>query len=137
MINKNFQFIRKTKIMLLKDFYIIKELEKISDSKFKVLILVNEKHEIFQGHFPKNPIMPGVCMMQIIKELTEQITNTTLFMESLSNVKFMALINPFVNPELLLELEILTAEDNVIKVKNVSYFDETVALKLSCVYRKL
>ena len=123
--------------MLLKDFYTIKELEKTSDSKYNVQIVINEKHEVFEGHFPGNPIMPGVCMMQIIKELVEQITACSLFMESLSNVKFMALINPFVNPELLLELDVTTTEDNLVKVKNVSYFDETIALKLSCVYRKL
>jgi 3-hydroxyacyl-[acyl-carrier-protein] dehydratase len=123
--------------MLLKDFYTVKVLEKTTDSKYKVQITINEKHEVFQGHFPENPIMPGVCMMQIIKELTEQITNSTLFMELLSNVKFTALINPFVNPELLLELDINTTEENLVKLKNVSYFDQTIALKLSCVYRKV
>jgi 3-hydroxyacyl-[acyl-carrier-protein] dehydratase len=123
--------------MLLKDFYTIKELVNTTDTKYKAQIVINEKHEVFQGHFPGNPIMPGVCMMQIIKELTEQIMACSLFMESLSNVKFMALINPFVNPQLLLELDIITTEDNLVKVKNVSYFDETTALKLSCVYRKV
>jgi 3-hydroxyacyl-[acyl-carrier-protein] dehydratase len=123
--------------MLLKDFYTIISLENTADSKYRVLILINEKHEVFKGHFPGNPIMPGVCMMQIIKELTEQITESRLFMQSLSNVKFMALINPFQTPELRLELDVTITEDNLVKVKNVSYFDETVALKLSSVYRKV
>jgi 3-hydroxyacyl-[acyl-carrier-protein] dehydratase len=123
--------------MLLKDFYTIISLENTADSKYKAVIFVNEKHEVFKGHFPGNPIMPGVCMMQIIKELTEQITGSALFMQSLSNVKFMALINPFNTPELLLDLDVTATEDNLIKVKNVSYFGETVALKLSCVYRKV
>jgi 3-hydroxyacyl-[acyl-carrier-protein] dehydratase len=123
--------------MLLKDFYTIISLENTVDSKYKAVILINEKHDVFNGHFPGNPIMPGVCMMQIIKELTEQITASSLFMQSLSNVKFMALINPFQTPELLLELDITTTADNLVKVKNVSYFDETIALKLSSVYRKV
>lgn len=123
--------------MLLKNFYKIISLENTVGTKYSVQILINEKHEIFKGHFPGNPIMPGVCMMQIIKELTEQITTHSLFMESLSNVKFMALINPFVTPELLLELDVTITDDNLVKVKNVSYFGETVALKLSCVYRKI
>jgi 3-hydroxyacyl-[acyl-carrier-protein] dehydratase len=123
--------------MLLKDFYTLISLEKTADSKYRALILINEKHEVFKGHFPGNPIMPGVCMMQIIKELTEQITESLLFMQSLSNVKFMALINPFQTPELRLEIDVTTTEDNLVKVKNVSYFDETVALKLSSVYRKI
>lgn len=123
--------------MLLKDFYKIISLENSADSKYKAVILINEKHQIFKGHFPGNPIMPGVCMMQIIKELTEQITTSSLFMQSLSNVKFMALINPFQTPELLLELDITSTEDNLIKVKNVSYFGDTVALKLSSVFKRV
>ncbi|WP_035646575.1 3-hydroxyacyl-ACP dehydratase [Flavobacterium sp. ASV13] len=123
--------------MVLKDFYKILSEEKISDSKYTITILVNEKHEVFKGHFPGNPIMPGVCMIQIIKELTEKITQETLMIQTLANVKFMALINPEVNPELRLELDITTTEDNLVKVKNTTYFNDTVALKLSNVYKKM
>jgi 3-hydroxyacyl-[acyl-carrier-protein] dehydratase len=123
--------------MLLKDFYTLKSIAKNDDQNYVVTLFINENHEVFKGHFPGNPIMPGVCMMQIIKELTEQITNTTLVMQSLSNVKFMALINPFVTPELRLELNITTTEDDLIKVKNTTCFGETVALKLGSVYKKL
>lgn len=123
--------------MILKDFYKILSEEKISDSKYNITILVNEKHEVFKGHFPGNPIMPGVCMIQIIKELTESITKSSLMIQSLANVKFMALINPEVNPELRLELDITTTEDGLVKVKNTTYFNDTTALKLSNVYKKI
>ena len=123
--------------MLLKDFYKITSLENTADSKYSAVIFINAENDIFKGHFPDKPTMPGVCMLQIIKELTEQITGNSLFLENLSSVKFTALINPFETPELLLELDITTTEDNLVKVKNVSYFGETVALKLSSVYRKL
>ena len=127
----------KNKKMVLKDFYKVLSEEKTSDSKYMITILVNEKHEVFKGHFPGNPIMPGVCMIQIIKELTEKITQETLMIQTLANVKFMALINPETNPELRLELDITMTEDNLVKVKNTTYFNETVALKLSNVYKKL
>ena len=127
----------KNKKMVLKDFYKVLSEEKTSDSKYSITILVNEKHEVFKGHFPGNPIMPGVCMIQIIKELTEKITQETLMIQTLANVKFMALINPENNPELRLELDITRTEDNLVKVKNTTYFNETVALKLSNVYKKL
>lgn len=123
--------------MVLKDFYKILSEEKISDSKYTITILINEKHDVFKGHFPGNPIMPGVCMIQIIKELTEKITQQTLIIQTLSNVKFMALINPESTPELRLELDITTTEDNLVKVKNTTYFNDTVALKLSNVYKKI
>ncbi|WP_395047321.1 3-hydroxyacyl-ACP dehydratase [Flavobacterium sp.] len=123
--------------MLLKDFYKVISLEKNDSQKHLAIIFVNEKHEVFKGHFPGNPIMPGVCMMQIIKEITEQITESSLIMQNLTNVKFMALINPEVTPELRLELDITTTDDDLIKVKNITYFNETVALKLSSVYKKV
>jgi 3-hydroxyacyl-[acyl-carrier-protein] dehydratase len=123
--------------MILQDFYKILSEEKVSDSKYIVTILVNEKHEVFKGHFPGNPIMPGVCMIQIIKELTESITKSSLMIQSLANVKFMALINPEATPELRLELDVTTTEDGLVKVKNTTYFNDTTALKLSNVYKKI
>lgn len=122
--------------MLLKDFYKIISLEKKDDQKYLVTILINEKNEIFKGHFPGNPIMPGVCMMQIIKELTEYITKSSLIMQSLYNVKFMAIINPEIAQELKLELNITTNNEGLITVKNVTYFNDIVALKLSNIYKK-
>jgi len=123
--------------MVLKDFYKVLSEEKTGDAKFNICILVNANHEVFKGHFPGNPIMPGVCMIQIIKELTESITKSTLMIQTLTNVKFMALINPETNPELRLELDITTTEDDLVKVKNTTYFNDTVALKLSNAYKKL
>jgi len=123
--------------MVLKDFYKILSEEQVSDSKYNITILVNEKHEVFKGHFPGNPIMPGVCMIQIIKELTESITKSSLMIQSLANVKFMALINPEVTPELRLELDVTITEDDLVKVKNTTYFNDTTALKLSTVYKKI
>ncbi|MBE8724919.1 3-hydroxyacyl-ACP dehydratase [Flavobacterium artemisiae] len=123
--------------MVLKDFYKVLSEEKVSDTKYNVTILVNEKHDVFKGHFPGNPIMPGVCMIQIIKELTEKFTQSSLLIQTLTNVKFMALINPEATPELRLELDITHTEDNLIKVKNTTFFNSTTALKLSTVYKKI
>tara|TARA_B110000259_G_scaffold136773_1_gene154063 strand:- start:8083 stop:8454 length:372 start_codon:yes stop_codon:yes gene_type:complete len=100
----------------------------VVDTKATANIMINKDHIVFKGHFPDNPVMPGVCMMQIIKEITEKIVDKTLFMQSASNIKFMAIINPFVTPELELQLDIIETEGGF-NVKNVSRFEETVALK--------
>lgn len=122
--------------MLLKDFYTVEKLENVSEGKYTAVITLNNQHDIFKGHFPGNPVTPGVCMMQIIKELSQEIVGSSLFMISSSNVKFMALINPEVNPTLKLELEISGDLASEIKVKNTTLFDETVALKLTNTYKK-
>ena len=122
--------------MLLKDFYTVQKLEHISEGKYDAVVSLNREHDIFKGHFPGNPVTPGVCMMQIIKELSQEILGSALFMTNSSNVKFMARINPDINPVLRLELEISGDLETGIKVKNTTSFDDTVALKLTNTYKK-
>lgn len=122
--------------MLLKDFYKVNSIESKGESNYNALVFLNKDHDVFKGHFPGNPVTPGVCMMQIIKELCEEILDEKLMLKAASNVKFMALINPEVNPDLRLELSINSNEVGEIKVKNTTYFDDTIALKLSNTYIK-
>jgi 3-hydroxyacyl-[acyl-carrier-protein] dehydratase len=48
----------------------------------------------------------------------------------------MAIINPFETPDLKLQLDISENETDV-KVKNITSFGETIALKMSVNYQKL
>lgn len=118
--------------MLLKDFYKVNKLEH-ANGKAIANITINKNHDVFKGHFPGNPVTPGVCMMQIIKELTEEVLSKKLFMASASNVKFMAIINPFKTPDLELTLDISETETGF-RVKNTTKFKDTVALKLNTNY---
>ena len=122
--------------MLLKDFYSIRKLEKTDETKYAASIFLNSEHAIFKGHFPGNPVTPGVCMMQIIKELCEEVLESPLLMTSSSNVKFMALINPEKNPALEFEIEMAGDLGTEIKVKATAMFATTVALKLTNIYKK-
>ncbi len=119
--------------MLIEGLYIIKEL-KNTDSAITAKITLNANHEIFEGHFPDNPIMPGVCMMQIIKELIEEVLLKELFLQTSTNIKFMAKINPETHPDLLLNIS-YNEEDGFLKIKNTSYFEDTLALKLNAKYK--
>ena len=123
--------------MLLEDFYKIDKIDSIDEGKYLASITLNKDHAIFKGHFPGNPVTPGVCMMQIIKEITESVLNETLTMVRTSNVKFTAIINPEVNSKLVLEIEISENEASEIKVKNTTRFDKTIALKLSNTYKRI
>mgnify|MGYP003586348840 FL=1 len=121
---------------ILTDFYTLESHEKTDNGGFIANIKLNQNHDIFNGHFPGNPVTPGVCMMQIVKELTEGFIGRKLFLKSASNVKFMAIINPFETPELALKLDIAESETEI-KVKNITSFGETIALKMSVNYIKI
>ncbi len=81
--------------------------------------------------------MPGVCMVQVVKELAGQITGRNLMLHKLTNAKFMALINPDLNADVKLELDIKDGAEGAISVKNISYIDTVVALKLSAEFRNI
>ncbi|MGO1244067.1 MAG: hypothetical protein ACTJHT_01470 [Sphingobacterium sp.] len=121
--------------MFLKDFYTVENIRALSAESYQVQIRLNPHHDIFHGHFPNNPVTPGVCMIQIIKDLSETLTGQQLFLAKSSNVKFMAIINPFENPVLDLTLSVQLDQPGTVRVKNVTTFEQTVALKLTNVYK--
>lgn len=121
---------------MLQDFYKIIEHRKSDKNEFVVVIELNKDHSVFEGHFPGNPVTPGVCMIQILKEITEEFAASTLLLERISNVKFTALINPFITPILHLKMEI-TTEGECVKIKNISTFEDgTIALKCNGTFVK-
>lgn len=119
---------------LLINFYTVKESNTLEEGKATWIIEINPKHEIFEGHFPGNPITPGVSMIQIIKEISQNLLGKQLFLESADNVKFMAIINPEETPVVKLDFTIDAKEDKW-KVKTTASFGETVALKFSGTFK--
>ncbi len=120
---------------LLQDFYSITEFT-IEEQRVSASIAINKFHPVFKGHFPGQPVTPGVCMMQIIKELTEKWAKSTLLLKKAKNVKFMAIINPEVNPNIQVELDVEEAS-GMLTVKSTTSFEDTLALKFSGVFQKV
>ncbi|MBL7931247.1 MAG: 3-hydroxyacyl-ACP dehydratase [Bacteroidia bacterium] len=57
-------------------------------------IAINPEHPVFKGHFEQVPIAPGVCLIQVIKEILAEKFKKELFMSHGDNIKFLAMINP-------------------------------------------
>ncbi|MFS4454844.1 3-hydroxyacyl-ACP dehydratase [Maribacter sp. 2304DJ31-5] len=97
-------------------------------------IKLNKNHEIFGGHFPGHPVLPGVCVIQMTKELAEKALERKLLLTMASNVKFMTVINPEKNDTIHFVLE-LSETENEVKVKNSVKFEDTLALKLNATFK--
>src|ERR1700733_15016080 len=80
-------------MILAGDFYTVVNPVMEADS-IKAVLEINPKHEIFQGHFPGQPVVPGVCMMQIVKELLETATGRALRLHTGLDLKFLSVIDP-------------------------------------------
>lgn len=116
--------------MLLKDFYTIIELDSSDKENVKAIIDLNKDHEVYKGHFPENPVVPGVCLTQLIKEIMENVENKELSLVYADNIKFMAIVNPEINNRLQIDLKVkYDTEQNLIKVNSVTHFNDQVFYK--------
>ncbi len=60
-------------------------------------IKFDSSHNIFKGHFPGNPIVPGVIQVQIIKDLLEKGNRQRVITYKSKNIKFLNFISPLKN----------------------------------------
>jgi 3-hydroxyacyl-[acyl-carrier-protein] dehydratase len=79
--------------MLLNKFYTLNKQES-ENGKVTALISFNSAHPIFEGHFPGHPVVPGVCMIQILREIMEVEVAHKLRISLGDNLKFLSIINP-------------------------------------------
>ena len=110
-------------MILLNDFYTILSRD-ASGGAVRAKISINKGHKIFDGHFPGLPIVPGVCMMQIIREIMEVTIERPLSIAGAENMKFLAVINPEQNHEV--DVSITYTESSGIINVNASLFAGTV-----------
>lgn len=99
--------------MLLNNFYTILQAPQTVDHiNWKIAIKLDPNHALYQGHFPGRPVVPGVCMLQLIKECAEQIQKQSLQYGQVSTCKFLFAINPEENSRIELKLALKTVEEN-------------------------
>ncbi len=122
--------------MLLEDFYNINNL--VSDeSEIKAIIKLNHKHNIYKGHFPEQPVVPGVIQLQIIKEILELKLEKQLFMKSVSQVKYFIPILPTDNNEIEILIDKFKIEEKEIKITASLFLKSDIATKAKLIFKIL
>jgi 3-hydroxyacyl-[acyl-carrier-protein] dehydratase len=97
----------------------------LKDSLFKVTTLtrqegsitaeieINKDNGIFDGHFPGQPVLPGACMLQIVKEILEEAFSTNITLQKADQIKFLSIIDPQINSILQVTISYTYTENNV------------------------
>src|SRR5271166_4472538 len=91
--------------------FIIEKIEH-QDGIISARMGINKNCAIFDGHFPGHPVVPGACMLQIVKDILEEVLNTSLRLKKADNLKFMAMIDPGITPGVDLDLTYSLVEDS-------------------------
>jgi 3-hydroxyacyl-[acyl-carrier-protein] dehydratase len=61
---------------------------------------LDRDHFIFRCHFPEQPIVPGVCIVQMLSELIAGYAGRKLYVKEMRRVKFVGPVYPDQTPEL-------------------------------------
>lgn len=105
------------------------------------VLALNPSCFIYQAHFPDEPITPGVCSVQIGKELLEDLLGEVLHKKveleiiKVKNVKFLSVISPNETTVITYQIKKVEMSENALEVKSqmvVTSGEETKA-KISLV----
>ncbi len=102
-------------MILQNDFYAI-ESSSIQEGVHTYTIHLNPLHHIFDGHFPGNPVTPGVVQMEIVKELLSTSLKKPMSLDTMGTCKFLAILNPNETPDVTVTLNVSNDDEGNTKV---------------------
>ena len=88
-------------------------------------------HPIYDGHFPGQPVVPGVCLIQMVVEIASQALGQSLQLIYLTQAKFLNPIHPTQTPHLTLSLTTTMTSDAHWKLRGTLYHQQTEFLKIN------
>jgi 3-hydroxyacyl-[acyl-carrier-protein] dehydratase len=122
--------------MLLNNFFTISKLE-TNGFDIKADVVINAGHQIFEGHFPGQPVVPGVCMMQMVKEIMEEVLQKKSNLVKAHEMKFLAIIDPQQNNIIQARLKYAPGENDSITVSATLFKDELIHFKFKGLFSLL
>lgn len=101
-------------------------------------ILLDKNHFIYKAHFPNEPITPGVCIIQIAKELLEDYLHEEYEISYIKNIKFLSVLSPLSTPSVAYVFDKITIlpETNECKTQVQVQQDNVLFAKLSIIFKK-
>jgi 3-hydroxyacyl-[acyl-carrier-protein] dehydratase len=124
--------------MFLNSLYKIKQINAgDDDSKFSVIIELDPRHVIFEGHFPGKPVLPGACMVQILKELLINVTGHGYMLQNAISIKFISVINPLVQNIICYNIEMTYTENGNISCNTVVSSESVVCCRFKGEFKQL
>ncbi|MDE5636288.1 MAG: beta-hydroxyacyl-ACP dehydratase [Muribaculaceae bacterium] len=85
-------------------------------SSHEFVIQLKSESPIYQGHFPGNPITPGVVIIATARELVETCTGQKLRLAGAPSVKYTSVMAPTSSPTIRYSITTIP-EGNIVKAK--------------------
>jgi 3-hydroxyacyl-[acyl-carrier-protein] dehydratase len=119
--------------MTLKSLYQIDDF-KTDKGKFTASLSFDSSHEIFEGHFPGQPVVPGVVLIQILKDLCSSIVGSDVKLVKGTNIKFLNMIDPTDNVMYLISGTFSLEEEAMISLAASILNEEAIKIKFKGIF---
>ena len=116
----------------MNELYNIKSIDN-NNNKLISVVSIDKNHKVFEGHFPEQPILPGVIELEIIKTIISKFFKTTIRLKYVKNAKFMTLLQPDEIEQFIVNIDYSTVEEGI-NVKSVIKDYSKVYLKFSGIF---
>lgn len=80
--------------MILKDNLYTIVSQRQEEESFVFQVRLHPEWPIYEAHFPGHPITPGVCIVQLVQELLQELQHRELSLRQAKNVKYLSIISP-------------------------------------------
>ena len=99
-------------------------------------IVFRMDHVIFQAHFPDNPIVPGVCTLEIIRQLVTEVVGGEIRIPQVRNMKFLNLMTPAECQVFTFDIQLVAQSETLFSAKTTISDPETIVVKASLLCEK-
>jgi len=100
-----------------------------------IRVRLNPDSAIYRGHFPGNPITPGVCQVGVIGELAGRICGFGLVLREVKTLKFIDILRPSAG-NVEVKFDRLEEDGGVVVTKGAVVSDGQVFTKFSLLFSK-
>ncbi len=115
--------------MINNNCYKITQIEQNTPTEIQAEISLDKQHPIFKGHFPNMPVLPGVCMIKMVKDTINQTYEEAYQISQASNIKFLVALNPEEVSALQLKIKIKEKTTEHLKIDSQLFNEEHTFFK--------
>lgn len=80
--------------------------------------------ELYRGHFPGDPVCPGVCSIELIRQCAECLEREPLFIHRIKQCRFTVLLSPATYRELTVDLSLSPTGEEKGVLASARIYDE-------------
>ena len=97
-------------------------------------IELNASHDVYSGHFPGNPVTPGVVQLEIVREILALHFDRSFKLKSMRNCKYLAILNPHINSNVTLRMTVEFVENECVSVSGDMSAEDITFMKFQSLY---